>query len=401
MPNRELTGPRLRILQVEDNETNRKIAERVLSREGHEVISVVNGAEALERLDNEEFDIILMDRDMPVMNGVEATRRIRAMAEPLASIPILGITAVAMQVELDACIEAGMNEALAKPVESQVLRDTVARLANSAPRRGAEAVGARSEDGHTVLVVDDTRINRIMAAKGLEKLGIASDLAEGGAEALAKVQERDYSAVLVDISMPEMDGLEFTRQFRLLEQARSLEQERDRRTPVIALTGYAGESERQIYLDAGMDDALTKPMDVKDLKAVLERVLDNSDNVEASTSVTAPVPVDLTRLSELLGTDDNEEIFEMLSLLTEELPNLLPPVDEAWKSRDMEGLHRAAHKAKSAATSVAAVPLAALLLDVETRATSEEWEYLGRQLKEIRNEQARVEEFCRTKSEGG
>ena len=78
MPNRELTGPRLRILQVEDNETNRKIAERVLSREGHEVISVVNGAEALERLDNEEFDIILMDRDMPVMNGVEATRRIRA-----------------------------------------------------------------------------------------------------------------------------------------------------------------------------------------------------------------------------------------------------------------------------------------------------------------------------------
>ena len=395
MPNRELTGPRLRILQVEDNETNRKIAERVLSRAGHEVISVVNGAEALERLDNEEFDIILMDRDMPVMDGIEATRRIRAMAEPLASIPILGITAVAMQVELDACIEAGMTEALAKPVESQVLRDTVARLADSAPRRGAEAVSAQSEDGHTVLVVDDTRINRIMAAKGLEKLGIASDMAEGGAEALAKVQERDYSAVLVDISMPEMDGLEFTRQFRLLEQ------ERDRRTPVIALTGYAGESERQIYLDAGMDDALTKPMDMNDLKAALERVFDNSDSVEASTSVTAPVPVDLTRLSELLGTDDNEEIFEMLSLLTEELPNLLPPVEAAWTSRDMEGLHRAAHKAKSAATSVAAVPLAALLLDVETRATSEDWEYLGRQLKEIRNEQARVEEFCRTKSEGG
>ena len=139
MPNRELTGPRLRILQVEDNETNRNIAERVLSREGHEVISVVNGAEALERLDNEEFDIILMDRDMPVMNGVEATRRIRAMAEPLASIPILGITAVAMQVELDACIEAGMNEALAKPVKSQVLRDTVARLANTAGQQRPQA----------------------------------------------------------------------------------------------------------------------------------------------------------------------------------------------------------------------------------------------------------------------
>ena len=309
MSNRDLTAQRLRILQVEDNETNRKIAERVLTRVGHEVISVVNGAEALEKLEKETFDIILMDRDMPVMDGIEATRRIRAMVEPLASIPILGITAAAVQEHLDACIESGMNEVLAKPVGSRELRDTLERLADSAATDTSEDLGVPRGKGDTVLVVDDTRINRIMAAKELEKLGIASDLAESGTEALAKVRERDYSALLVDISMPEMDGLEFTRRFR------SLERDRGGRTPVIAVSGYAGTGDRQRFLEAGMDDALTKPLDVTALAAALGRVFDSGDSVETSTSIASAAPVDLTRLSELLETDDNEEIFEMLSPL--------------------------------------------------------------------------------------
>ena len=86
-----------------------------------------------------------------------------------------------------------------------------------------------------------------------------------------------------------------------------------------------------------------------------------SNSTNASTSVGAAAPIDLSRLSELLGTDDTEEIFEMVSLLIEELPNLLPNLKMAWKARDEDGLRKAAHKAKGAAISVAAMPLAGVV----------------------------------------
>ena len=107
----------LRVLQVEDNATNRVVAEKILARAGHRVVNVEHGVDALSILKMETFDIIVMDRHMPEMDGLEATRRIRAMDEPLASIPIVGVTASAIKTELESCLEAGMNEVLTKPVE--------------------------------------------------------------------------------------------------------------------------------------------------------------------------------------------------------------------------------------------------------------------------------------------
>ena len=112
----------LRVLQVEDNKINRDVIERILSRVGHTVISVTNGVEALEAVQSGEFDIVLMDRHMPVMDGLEATRRIREMGGTIASIPIIGITASAAPNEIDACVEAGMDDCLSKPVEAAKLR---------------------------------------------------------------------------------------------------------------------------------------------------------------------------------------------------------------------------------------------------------------------------------------
>ena len=120
----------LRVLQVEDNETNRAVVERALSRVGHHVSSVFNGAEAIEALQSGDFDVILMDRHMPVMDGIEATRRIRQMGQPMASIPIIGITAAASLTERQACIEAGMNDCLTKPVEAVKLRALLESLSS-------------------------------------------------------------------------------------------------------------------------------------------------------------------------------------------------------------------------------------------------------------------------------
>jgi len=112
----------LRVLQVEDNAINRAVIERVLSRVGHSIVSAEHGQEALKLLQTDTFDVILMDRHMPVMDGLEATRAIRGLAGPVANIPIIGITAGANQSDMDACLEAGMNQCLTKPVDALKLR---------------------------------------------------------------------------------------------------------------------------------------------------------------------------------------------------------------------------------------------------------------------------------------
>ena len=107
----------LNVLLVEDNEINRNVAVGMLLARGHQVTSATNGEAALRILaDNPSFDAILMDRHMPVMDGIMATKLIRQMDEPLASIPIIGVTAAATRTELDACVEAGMNTCVTKPI---------------------------------------------------------------------------------------------------------------------------------------------------------------------------------------------------------------------------------------------------------------------------------------------
>lgn len=119
------------VLQAEDNETNRTVVERILSRVGHAVASVQNGQQAVDEAKTGAFDVILMDRHMPVMDGLDATRAIRALGEPIASIPIIGITAGAGKDEVAACIDAGMDECLIKPVDPAQLRNLLVSISEN------------------------------------------------------------------------------------------------------------------------------------------------------------------------------------------------------------------------------------------------------------------------------
>ncbi|MBT5242711.1 MAG: transporter substrate-binding domain-containing protein [Rhodospirillaceae bacterium] len=130
----------LRILQVEDNAINRTVIERVLTRVGHRVTSAVNGAEALKIYTPDTFDVILMDRHMPVMDGLETTKRIRKMTGPLASIPIVGITAGANQSDIDSCLDAGMDQCLTKPVDAIKLRALLENLGGDQTAISQEAI---------------------------------------------------------------------------------------------------------------------------------------------------------------------------------------------------------------------------------------------------------------------
>jgi len=361
----------LKVLQVEDNATNRDVVEKILSRVGHTVFSVANGADALDAVNEQEFDIVIMDRHMPTMNGIEATRRIRAMDAPVNVIPIIGVTAAAGEDDVNACLQAGMDLVLTKPLRTKDLRTTVARLAAPSPEHLVFRPGVK------VLVVDDMEINRTVAGRQLEKLGLASDLEERGDRALERAKDRQYGAILVDISMPDMDGVEFTNRLRLWES------DRGRRTPVIAMTGHASADERARFLGAGMDDYLTKPVVLRDLGAILGQWLAASSadpgtkpsTIESrgATEPTERPPIDMDLLGEILGDDDETEKLDWIDQFVGQFTPLLEELATTIGERDRLATRDAAHAAKSAATCAAAVPLADALQRLESEAAAADW----------------------------
>ncbi|MCK4709282.1 MAG: response regulator, partial [Gammaproteobacteria bacterium] len=329
----------LRVLQIEDNETNRDVVERILKLHGHDIISVVNGREAIDLIESEQyhFDAIITDRHMPVMDGIEATRIIREMTAPYDTIPIIGITASVITDELKQCLDAGMNKVLAKPISVPKLLNVLGKLTN-------QPVASTDKQGDSlVLVVDDVETNLDLASRQLTKLGIKSELYQNSREALKAARTGAYSLILVDNSMPELDGMEFTRKLREYEISKGL------RTPLIMVSGSATMEDRNKYFAIGMDGCLEKPVLLDALKTVLGHWLVLPDSREISTSQSShqnaeqnsshdPVPpqtekppIDLAMLGQIIGSQAEQDLDEVLQLFIEYFPAMLQALEDTVK----------------------------------------------------------------------
>ena len=254
----------LQVLQVEDNLINRQLVDKILTRAGHAVVNASNGLEALAVLENHTFDAIVMDRHMPGLNGLEATKRIRAMPQPVCAIPIVGLTAGATQTEVEDCYDVGMDVVMTKPLNGEELVTHLERLTSEAMRAG-EKLPERP-----ILVVDDESINRAVAMKQLSSLGYLCAEASDGENALAMAKETDFLTILLDVSMPIMDGISFTKLFREWEEQQTGVLRRPK-TPVIAVTGHTSAVDRERFLAAGMDDVLIKPLVAEELGEMIAR----------------------------------------------------------------------------------------------------------------------------------
>ena len=162
----------LQILLVEDNEINQRVAVGLLRNQGHAVDLAVNGVEALEALERRQYDVVLMDRHMPEMNGIEATARIREMDGLTASIPIIGITAAVNSEEIAACLEAGMNDVIPKPIDPFMLAKALARTHHGGEvlmpgREAAEShAGEKTEAAPGSKVFDGSKLAALRAELG-------------------------------------------------------------------------------------------------------------------------------------------------------------------------------------------------------------------------------------------
>lgn len=262
------------VLIVDDNETNLQILEHMVLGWEMRPVLADSGSRALKILEEAKpkHRLVLLDEMMPEMDGVEVAQQIQEN-DAISPKPALIMLSSAGRPPKD-LRKAGIRRFLTKPVKaSDLLRTIVGSLGiNTHTPFEHLFVGNKKEETETrdslkFLLADDNKVNQMVAQNMLEKCGHRVEVAGNGKEAVEAYEKGHYDAVLMDIQMPEMNGYEATAAIRELEEATG------EHIPIIALTANAMKGDREKCIDAGMDDYVTKPIKIEDLKEVLEAQL--------------------------------------------------------------------------------------------------------------------------------
>ena len=283
----------VKVLVVDDNRTNRRILEGMLSRWHMKPTPVEGGREALAQLSaareaGEPYGLILTDMHMPDMDGFALVEEIRKRPE-LSTATIMMLTSAGHRGDAARCQELGVSAYLLKPIRQSELREAVARVLGAREHEGTIPLitrfslqDAREPDAFLrVLLAEDNIVNQRLAVRLLEKRGHRVVVAATGLETLQALEKESFDLVLMDVQMPEMDGLEATVAIREKEKGTGLHQ------PIVALTAHAMKGDREKCMAIGMDGYLTKPIRPQELDQILEtyvaRRLETQSLAEIST----------------------------------------------------------------------------------------------------------------------
>jgi PAS domain S-box-containing protein len=256
-----------RILIVDDNATNREIVSRQARSWGMEPVAVERPSDALELIEQgTQFDVAAVDMLMPEMDGLELARRIRRHPNG-QELPLVLLTSLSGLPQARAAAE--FSAQLVKPVRaSQLYNALLTALGESvlapAPVEPAGDDGAPETSALRILLAEDNAVNQKVALRILDKLGFRADVASNGLEALEALERESYDVVLMDVQMPEMDGLDASR--RICERWPD-----ESRPRIIAMTANAMIEDREACFAAGMDDYVAKPVRPEELADALTR----------------------------------------------------------------------------------------------------------------------------------
>jgi PAS domain S-box-containing protein len=350
-----------RVLVVDDNANNRLILSEHLGRWDVRPATAPGALHALAVLrqavvSGERFDAVMLDMAMPEYDGMQLAAMVRA-DQDLAGTPLIMLTSSA-QPGRDELLAAGIVECLTKPVLAGDVVDALLRAFDAdepALRRtrsdtdaqGASAVGP---DRPRLLVVEDNRVNQLVALGILETLGYAADTADDGVEAVDAWRRGGYAGVLMDVQMPRMDGYAAARAIRDLEPE-------GQRIPVLAMTAAAVEGEREKCLAAGMDDFLTKPVNPDSLRAMLRRWLSVGPGERPGPGPEARVHdgvLDLDRLDMLRDLEPGSTGYldKAIASFVARVTESVHAIRSATAATDPGALTSAAHRLKGSALNL-------------------------------------------------
>ncbi len=349
----------VRVLVVDDMAVNREIFTRQLTNWG---ARVTNCDSALPALDvareavraGQPFDIVLLDHHMPGMDGLDLARIMRADPGLAATRLILASSADGAETRATAAA-LKMDAVLVKPVRQSSLLDSLLGRAGGDTYSAAPKPAAPSGVLLRILVADDNATNQQVAVGLLSKLGHRVDVADDGGEAVARLEQGNYDLILMDMQMPDVDGIAATRMIRAMPGPKS-------RTPIIAMTANAMSGDREKCLQAGMDDYIAKPIDRRRLGVLLEKWGAAAAEVAAVAARKEPLPPEPldedgpladTHAQAELREDLGDDVFDSLVVSFDQgLDERLVEIDQAATLGDVIAISNAAHGIKGCALNL-------------------------------------------------
>ncbi|WP_263411220.1 response regulator [Terriglobus tenax] len=352
--------PQAKVLIVDDNRTNRRILEGLLLRWGLQPNSASGGEEALRMIDEANrlqrpYELLLTDMHMPKMDGFDLAQRLQN--KPGGAATIMMLSSGGQKGDAARCEQLGISAYLLKPVRQNELRAAIARVLHDGGR-GKEAPmitrstlleqrdPARSLD---ILLAEDNQVNQMLATRLLQKRGHRVVVAGNGREALSALERGRFDMVLMDVQMPEMDGLEATRELRKREAGNGQHQ------VVVAMTALVMKGDKERCLEAGMDGYLSKPLRQQELDEVLDNFVSTRD-VEQPEDVSAALQSSVNE-EDLMERIDNDRVFlgELLTIFRETWPGQIEAVKTALQAGSGDEVRRSGHALKSALGNLSAL----------------------------------------------
>jgi two-component system sensor histidine kinase/response regulator len=267
----------INVLVVDDNATNRRILEESLRTWGMKATSVDGGKAALEEMKKGEilgnpFTIVLVDYMMPEMDGFELAEKIKADPS-IANTTMIMLTSAGQRGDAARCLELGISAYLLKPINQKQLFETIrgslqkSHVIQTKPSLLTRHSIRESKRSLNVLLAEDNLINQKLAVSLIQRMGHKVSIAQNGKLALEAIEAEKFDIILMDVQMPEMDGMEATQTIRARERLTGRP-----RIPIIAMTAHAMAGDRDRCLEAGMDGYISKPVNPQELFEAIENI---------------------------------------------------------------------------------------------------------------------------------
>ena len=363
----------LRVLVVDDNETNRHILDRTLTKWGMKPSMATDGFDAINQLeakndDEVPYPLVLLDYHMPDMDGLEVAEYIRRKWGP-DKVAILLLSSVIQQDLTRRLRKLEINSHLVKPIIRSDLYEKITEILGRTIDQKEKTSHSDANNNPVeplrqlkILLAEDNKVNQTFAVRSLEKQGHTVSVVENGKDVLKSFESGEYDLILMDIQMPDMSGYEATRQIREQEKTSG------EHIPIIALTARAMKGDREKCIAAGMDDYLSKPIRTNKLydtinKFSADQIMTDGRNdtqsqpkpKESKTKSDMETAFDRVALMELVEGDQTM-LKEMLKVFLEQAPDYLSDIHKAIAAKDGKALQQKSHALKGVVATLQAQP---------------------------------------------
>jgi predicted ATPase/signal transduction histidine kinase/CheY-like chemotaxis protein/HPt (histidine-containing phosphotransfer) domain-containing protein len=373
----KITLDNKKILIIDDSEISLEILEEYLENIGVKTEKAMSGEEGIKKIKENKFDMIIIDWNMPELNGIDTIKKIRNEFSPNDIPSIIMVSAYNIDEIKEAGKNVGINGFLTKPVQKSNLTDTILKILNRAKLVGeVEEEEIEIFNFEKVLLVEDNKINQMVAVEFLNSFGLNTIVADNGKEALEIIKNENPVLILMDVQMPEMDGYQATKIIKFENGA----------IPIIAMTANSLDGDKEKCLSAGMDDYISKPINPEELNKKLSKWLVRKDGYKVKNTTFKFKGIDENiDIIKVAGIKVYIEIFKEFCKSYENIENIL---NEMYINKEEDKMKKYIHSLKSASSNIGANTISQFALKLENKLINNE--DIKEEVKEIASEYKKI-----------